>query len=62
MPEDTLLLSPEAAGERLQCSRTTIYELMASGQLESVKVGRLRRIPAAALVEYVERLRGRAGA
>lgn len=34
-----------------------VFDLLASGQLESVKVGRLRRVPEAALVDYVERLR-----
>jgi excisionase family DNA binding protein len=29
---------------------------MASGDLQSVKIGRSRRIPAAALEEYVEKL------
>jgi excisionase family DNA binding protein len=52
-----LLHKVEGAMERLNCSRTTVYEKIASGELESVKVGRSRRIPEAALVEYVERLR-----
>lgn len=52
-----LLHTPEAAAERLQCGRTLIYELLASGKLESVKIGRLRRIPDDALVAYVEKLR-----
>lgn len=52
-----LLHTPEAAAERLQCGRSLIYELMRSGEIESVKVGRLRRIPESALVDYVERLR-----
>jgi excisionase family DNA binding protein len=57
-----LLHSPERAAERLEVGRTTVYELIATGELESVKVGRLRRIPEVALVEYVERLRARAAA
>jgi excisionase family DNA binding protein len=52
-----LLHTPEEAAERLRCGRTTVYELMASGELESVKVGRLRRVPAVSLVAYVDRLR-----
>lgn len=52
-----VLLTPEVAAERLACGRTKIYELLRSGELESVKVGRLRRIPAEALAEYVARLR-----
>jgi excisionase family DNA binding protein len=51
-----LLLSPERAAERLDCGRTKIYALMASGQLPSVTIGRLRRIPAEALDTYVRGL------
>jgi excisionase family DNA binding protein len=54
---DVLLLTPEQASVRLAICRTRIYELMGSGQLESVRIGSSRRIPAAALVEFVERLR-----
>ena len=38
--------------------RTSIYSLIASGELRSVKIGRSRRIPADALEEYVGRLTG----
>jgi excisionase family DNA binding protein len=34
-----------------------MYRLVLSGQVQSVPLGRLRRIPAEALREYVERLR-----
>lgn len=62
MQDSPLLLSPERAADRLEVGRTKFYELMATGQIESVKIGKLRRIPAAALDEYVERLRaGQAG-
>lgn len=54
---DPLLLSPERAAERLDVSRTTLYELLAAGEITSVKIGRSRRIPAAALADYVDRLR-----
>lgn len=52
-----LLYTPEDAAEVLAISRTRVYELMAAGLIESVKVGRLRRIPADALENYVEGLR-----
>lgn len=54
-----LLHSPEGAAERLQCGRTLIYELLASGEIESVKIGRLRRIPDESLIAYVNKLRSR---
>lgn len=52
-----VLLTPEVAAERLACGRTKIYELLRSGELESVKVGRLRRIPEDAIAAYVAKLR-----
>lgn len=54
---EKLLLTAEEAGEVLSIGRTAIYELMARGLLESVSIGRSRRIPARALSEFVERLR-----
>ncbi|MFJ9011983.1 excisionase family DNA-binding protein [Streptomyces canus] len=53
-----LLLTVEEAARRLRIGRTTCFGLIASGELESVKVGSLRRIPADALAAYVGRLRG----
>jgi excisionase family DNA binding protein len=54
--DSQLLFTPEHAGAKLDVGRTTVYALMASGELQSVKIGRCRRIPAAALQAYVERL------
>jgi excisionase family DNA binding protein len=59
MQDTLLLLSPERAAERLDIGRTLLYELLASGEIESVKLGRNRRIPAEALAAYVDRLRAR---
>lgn len=55
--DERILLTPERAAERLDIGRTTVYGLIDSGELESVKIGRSRRIPADALIAYVERLR-----
>lgn len=52
-----LLLTVEEAARRLGIGRTTCFALIASGEIESVKVGNLRRIPADALAVYVARLR-----
>jgi excisionase family DNA binding protein len=51
---EPLLLRVDEAAEALALSRTKVYELMASGELESVKVGRARRVPTAALVDFLE--------
>jgi excisionase family DNA binding protein len=52
-----LLLTVEQAAERLNVGRTTLFGLIASGDVASVSLGRLRRIPAECLDEYVRRLR-----
>lgn len=54
--EHAVLLTAERAAERLSLGRTTVYGLIASGELASVKVGRARRVPAGALDAYVARL------
>jgi excisionase family DNA binding protein len=51
-----LLVTPEEAAVILSVGRTTVYELMASGQLESVQIKSCRRIPVAALQRFVQRL------
>ena len=54
---EILLLTPEEAAKRLSISRSSVYELISKGSLESVTIGRSRRIPSAALKEFVEHLR-----
>jgi excisionase family DNA binding protein len=53
----TLLLRVEEAALRLGIGRTSMYRLVMTGEVESVQIGGLRRIPAPCLEEYVERLR-----
>ena len=55
-----LLLTPEEAAETLSISRSKLYELLAAGDVESVRIGGSRRIPVDALVMFVERQRGEA--
>ncbi|WP_392966913.1 excisionase family DNA-binding protein [Streptomyces sp. LN245] len=52
-----VLLKVEEAARRLRVGRTTCYALIRAGELESVTVGSLRRVPADAVPEYVTRLR-----
>ncbi len=49
-----LLLRPEDAAGLLSISRSRVYELMATGGLPSVVLGRSRRIPLGALQRWVE--------
>lgn len=51
-----LLLTVEAAAELLSISRTRMYALIKSGEVASVQVGRLRRIPVSALDNFTARL------
>jgi excisionase family DNA binding protein len=51
-----LLLTVQQAAARLGIGRTLCYDLIASGALQTVQVGRLRRIPADELVAFVGRL------
>lgn len=52
-----LLYTPDEAAEVLGMSRTRLYRLINSGEVESVKIGGLRRIPVAALERFVQSLR-----
>ena len=46
-------LTVNQAAEYLQAGRTFVYDKMRTGEIESVKIGRLRRIPLDALERYV---------
>ncbi|MEV6807316.1 helix-turn-helix domain-containing protein [Streptomyces sp. NPDC051132] len=52
-----VLLTVEEAARRLQIGRTVCYRLIRSGELESITVGHLRRVPADAVPEFVARRR-----
>lgn len=45
--------------ERLGIGRSKTYEVLGSGQLRSVKVGRRRLVPESAIVEFIQNLEGR---
>ncbi|MGI8814883.1 MAG: excisionase family DNA-binding protein [Pseudonocardia sp.] len=51
-----VMLSVEAAAHQLSVSRTRMYALIKSGDVFSVRVGKLRRVPADALTTYVHQL------
>ncbi|MET7574906.1 excisionase family DNA-binding protein [Streptomyces sp. NPDC005492] len=52
-----VLLTVEEAARRLRIGRTTCFKLVLAGEIESVTVGRLRRVPTEALPAYVTQLR-----
>ncbi|GGK98942.1 hypothetical protein Ppa06_67150 [Planomonospora parontospora subsp. parontospora] len=49
------VLRPAEAARVLGIGRDKVFELLRSGQLRSYKEGRLRRIPAEAVEEYISR-------
>jgi excisionase family DNA binding protein len=51
-----LLLRPEEVAQALNVGRSTVFELLRTGELRSVKIGALRRIPADAVAEYLDGL------
>ena len=53
-----LLLTIEDAARVLKVSRNKICVLIRLRELDAVKIGALRRIPARAVREYVDRLAG----
>ena len=56
-----LLLTPVEAARRLSLARSTLYALLLTGQIVSVKIGRSRRIPASALIDYIDGLQREQG-
>lgn len=54
--EEKLLLRVEEAAELLNIGRSAVYDLVRRRTLPSVKIGRCRRIPVAALRTYIEQL------
>ena len=54
---EKLLYSITEVGPIIGVGRTTAFQLVANGELETVKIGARRLVPAAALTEYVTRLR-----
>ena len=52
----TILLKPEEAAAELRLSRSKVYELLATGRLDSVVIGRSRRVTRGALDDYVRSL------
>lgn len=53
---ESLLYRPEAAAALLGIGRSKIFELMSEGRIQSVQIGRSRRIPREALEAYVREL------
>jgi len=55
-PSPRLLLTVEEAAERLGIGRTTTWALIRANELESVRIGRLRRVHVDAVATYAAHL------
>ena len=53
---EPILLTPAEAARALGIGRSKLYELLAKGQLESVRIGNCRRVPAQALHNFLAEL------
>ncbi len=51
---EKLLLKPIEAAEITSVSKNTIYKLVATGQIKSIRLGRAIRIPKKSLEEWIE--------
>jgi excisionase family DNA binding protein len=54
-----LLLTVEETAEALNIGRSKVFDLIRCGDLDSIKIGRLRRVPAAAVQGLVQLLTDR---
>ena len=52
---DRLLLRPAEAAEPIGIGRSKVYELLASGDLPSIRIGGVIRVPVTALHAWIER-------
>jgi excisionase family DNA binding protein len=53
---EKLLLTPEEAAEMLSIGRSKLYELLATGELASIRLGGCRRVPTEAIRQFVAQL------
>lgn len=53
---DKLLLTPNEAAQVLSISRSKLYELIGQGRLTTVRIDTSRRVPAQALIEFIQYL------
>jgi excisionase family DNA binding protein len=53
---DKVLLTTEEAAERLGVGRSTLYALIRSGKLRTVKIGRRRLVPVTAIPQLIQSL------
>jgi excisionase family DNA binding protein len=50
------LLTVEKAAKQLSIGRTTMYALIKAGEITTVRIGHLRRVPSDAITAYINQL------
>ncbi len=55
---EKMLFTAIEAAQVLNISKRKVYEMMAAGEIDSVKIGGCRRIPRVALDRFLESLMG----
>ena len=51
---EKILLKPKEVTQYLGLSKSKVYEMITTGQLPSIRIGRCVRVPAKALEQWVE--------
>ncbi|MFW6722920.1 helix-turn-helix domain-containing protein [Streptomyces sp. MAR4 CNY-716] len=59
---EQLLYRPEEAAKALRIGRSTVYEEIRLGRLQTVRIGRRRLVPPEYIARYVELLKSEAQA
>jgi excisionase family DNA binding protein len=59
LPVEPICVKVNDAARMIGVGRTKLYELIASGEIEAIKLGKSTRITAASLHELIMRQRGR---
>ena len=53
--ESKILLSPDETCEVIGVKRSTLFKMLETGDIPSIKIGRLRRIPVEGIRQWVQR-------
>lgn len=53
---ERVLLTAEEVAESLKIGRCKVYDLIRTGELQSIKIGRLRRIPVDSVHAFAQRM------
>ena len=53
---ERVLLTAEEVAENLKIGRCKVYDLIRTGELQSIKIGRLRRIPVDSVHAFAQRM------